>query len=450
MEELVVEAKHGNKEAYSELCKLVESDLLKLARSILKNEIDCQDVVQDTFIIAYMRLSKLKDNKKFQDWISQILINNCKRIYRKNKHHYEELLENEHSYPINDEDNVHSRIDFDRLIECLGKKDKEIFKLRYEDDLTIKEVSKIVDMNENTVKSRLWRGQKKMKKLHSKAGIFVFILCLVITAGVAAACIISYIKGLFKIDIASRNNDGVLMAIENLNWYQEVDMDYIDLGDGYKIKVEYLLMDEMNLYLVFDLQSEENISKYIDLAFPDLKILNENGDIICDRKNQYSPQYNEKLGDKTIEHGKHNIKSLFYMYTNSFPMSKTLDISFSEICLSKKLNTKELTNIKAHFKIDLSDKFINRNCSIYISKESEIEKAIITETGFYAVLNSSNRELPQAMLLDIHGNLYKCYCTSFTDTVLKYLITANFNNVETQTLKLILDNKEFELTRKTN
>ena len=93
-----------------------------------------------------------------------------------------------------------------------------------------------------------------------------------------------------------------------MEWYQQVDMDYIDLDDGYKIKVDYILMDEMNLYMVVDLESEKDISEYDYITFSGLKIINENGEIICDEGSVLNKQYAKVLGDKTIENRENHIK----------------------------------------------------------------------------------------------------------------------------------------------
>ena len=127
-------------------------------------------------------------------------------------------------------------------------------------------------MSENTIKSELSRGRQKIRKSFKQASIIILILCLLVTTSVIAISIISYIKSLFDVNSVGAKNDGVLMAIENLDWYQQVEMSYIDLGNGYKIKAEYLLIDEMNLYLVFDFQSEEDISKFNNISISDLKL----------------------------------------------------------------------------------------------------------------------------------------------------------------------------------
>lgn len=240
------------------------------------------------------------------------------------------------------------------------------------------------------------------------------------------------------------------MAIENLDWYQQVDMQYIDLGNGNKIKLDYLLMDEMNLYLVFDFQSEENIGKFNNISLYDLKITNENNEIICDRGNMVPDQVQMAIGDRLIEKDNNNMKSLIYMYTDSFPSSKTLNISFSNITLYTKKSTNTIES-NVNFKIDLSEKFVNRKYISYSSNDSKIKKAIITETGFYTIIETENSEIETIKLMDEDNNVYECYVhtlSTYNDSnILKYIVTSSLNNIENERLNLVIFNDEFELIK---
>ena len=101
----------------------------------------------------------------------------------------------------------------------------------------------------------------KIRK-HHKISIIIFICCILISVTVIGVKVSKPVQEMFKTQTNGEENTGVLEAIETLGWFQENDMEYIDLGEGYKIKLSYLLLDEMSLYLIFDLESEKDISKY--------------------------------------------------------------------------------------------------------------------------------------------------------------------------------------------
>lgn len=449
IEDLVVKAKNGDKDAYSELIVSIQSDLYRVARARLKCEADAQDVVQDTVIKAYLNLGKLKSNKNFKTWITRILINECNRFYKRSKRRDE--LFNKYAIDANSSTYMDDTVDIDNIMKVLNEKEKKIVELNV-DGYSIKQISKKLGINENTVKTNLSRGKIKLRKKHSATSIFMFILCVLIVTSVAAVTIISYIKSLFELDSVGIDNNGVLMAIENMDWYQKTDMDYIDLGDGYKIKMEYLLMDEMNLYMVFDFTSEKDISKFTDMTPTDLKIVNENGDVICDLNNLSVEQYAKKRGSKIVENSNNHIKVLVYMYTDSFPISKTLNVNFTKMMLSSKSalgkNKYLVLSASVSFKVDLSQKFTSRNYNTYSSDSSNIEKAIVTETGFHAIIRvDSKNDLRSAILIDKKGISYQCYFEPITDLEFKHIINSNFNDIETKTLRLIIDDKEYILSK---
>lgn len=415
----------------------------------LKNEDNVQDAIQNTILNAYLNIDQLRNTKYFKSWITRILINECNRIYRNSKKD-EQLIE---KYSTTTVEYTSKTLDFDSITEILDDSKKKIFELYYKEELTVKEISKKLNMSENTIKSELSRGRQKIRKSFRQASLIIIILCLLVTTSVIAISIISYIKSLFDVNSVGVKNDGVLMAIENLDWYQQIDMSYFDLGNGYKIKIEYILLDEMNLYIVFDFESEKDISKFNNISLSDLKITNENNKLICDKGNMNPEQLQLTIGDKLIEKDDNHLKSLIYMYTDSFPVSKSLNISFSEITLYTK-NTINTINSKVDFKIDLSEKFINRDYISYSSNESKIKKAIVTETGFYAIIETDNLETLKVKLLDENENIYPCYFNTLSSynqsNSFQYIVIANFINTENKKLKLIISDKEIELIKDSN
>lgn len=87
MEHLVELAKKGDDDAFITLIQANQNALKRIAFAWLKNEDDIADVIQDTILDAYEHIGQLHKAEYFRTWLVRILINNCTRVYRKNKHH---------------------------------------------------------------------------------------------------------------------------------------------------------------------------------------------------------------------------------------------------------------------------------------------------------------------------------------------------------------------------
>ena len=166
MDELVKEAKLGNKEAFTQIIIEMENELYKIARLRLKNEDDIDDAIQETMLKAFKSIKKLKNEEYFKTWIIKILINNCNNIYRKKK----EILIEDYSKELKSETNklehVEKKLDFYSIIKILDYEEKIILVLYYMENFTTKEISKIIKLNSNTVKSKLLRAKNKLKEVY--------------------------------------------------------------------------------------------------------------------------------------------------------------------------------------------------------------------------------------------------------------------------------------------
>lgn len=415
MEELVERAKNGEKEAYSELINMIKKDMFNKLRYKISEPEDIEDIIQDTIIIGYTKIKQLRDNKRFKTWMMKILNNECNRFYN-DKQRKDEINDKyiSNSLSIKNE-NLEEKLEFDNIIKNLNDTDKEIMKLYYEDNLSSEQISKLLGMNTNTIKSKISRGHKKIKDTYKKVLMTILILCLVTTGVVLGRDIIKYLKSIFDLSSIGRNNDGVLSAIETKEWIQNTEMEYIELSPGYKIRIDYLLMDDINMYMVFDLLCEEEQSEYNRMSILDLIIKDENGNILSNETDVMGTTLAKLEGWKNIESDfNNNIRELKYMISEGYPKMCNLNISFSEITLyndknpnigSKSINEKEI-----NISIEIDEKFINRNVLEYIQQEVDdeynVKKAILTDTGFYAIVETKNSKIN--FTVGANNKKYRC------------------------------------------
>ena len=161
---LVKRAQAGDKEAFVDLIESCKQGLYKTAIAMLRNDADAADAIQDTVLKSYENLQGLKKPNFFKTWLTRILINQCNRILRGREklvpiHEHPEL-----EYTGQDT----SGKAFIELLNKLEEQYRIVLYLFYVEEFSIKEISAILDMNENTVKTRLSRGRGNFRKLYMK------------------------------------------------------------------------------------------------------------------------------------------------------------------------------------------------------------------------------------------------------------------------------------------
>lgn len=144
----------------------LERKLYLIAKSKLNNEEDVKDAIQETIYSAYKNIKNLNDTSKFDFWLIKILINNCNAIYKKRKHIHIISYDNDNlsdTILFNNLDEMEQNIDFNILLKLLYEDEKTIFTLYYSDNYGVNDVATILNINENTVKSKLKRAREKVK-----------------------------------------------------------------------------------------------------------------------------------------------------------------------------------------------------------------------------------------------------------------------------------------------
>ncbi len=146
-----------DKKTFTEKVLESEQTLYRISMSMLKNQADCEDAVQDTILTAYSKLSSLRNEEYFKTWLVRILINTCNKFLKKKSRFVsDEALENQ-SVP---DSSVTTEI---RLaIEGLKPKIRIVVVMRYIEGFSVKEIKDILKIPEGTVKSRLAEGRKQL------------------------------------------------------------------------------------------------------------------------------------------------------------------------------------------------------------------------------------------------------------------------------------------------
>ena len=143
--------------------KYLENGMYRLSYSILRNETDAQDAVQEAIYKSYKNLESLKDKRKFKSWIYKIITNTSF-----------EMLKNKKDYLDIEQENVQEdKIDIDtnltlwNVVQGLEQPYRTTITLFYYEDMSIKEISKITGTKIDAIKKQLSRGREKIKEVMS-------------------------------------------------------------------------------------------------------------------------------------------------------------------------------------------------------------------------------------------------------------------------------------------
>ncbi len=141
--------------------------------SLLKNEFNAEDATQEIFVKILLNLSKFSGRSKFSTWIYSITYNYCIDWIRKKKKDPSTLVEDvtKASDPIEEiEDQYLLALSVKRLkivLDEIPAQDKSILLMKYQDDMSIKEISEVFEKTESAVKMKIKRAKQKFKKIHS-------------------------------------------------------------------------------------------------------------------------------------------------------------------------------------------------------------------------------------------------------------------------------------------
>lgn len=163
MENKVKRAINGDDEAFEYIINSCKERLYRTAFAYVKNEEQALDVVQETVYKGYVSIGKLRNPEYFNTWITKILINNALTTIKKNSKlvylDNEELINNVIANEVNSDEKIYIW----QALEELELKHREVIILKYFDDLTVTEISRVLGYPVGTVKTYLNKGLTKLR-----------------------------------------------------------------------------------------------------------------------------------------------------------------------------------------------------------------------------------------------------------------------------------------------
>lgn len=166
---LIEQAQSGDRKSLIMLIESNKQEMFRIAFGILKNSSDAADAIQDTALTCFEKIDTLKNPAVFKAWMFKILVNHCRRIL-KERHKMASPRElQEYGSSPNLEREVTDNIEFLRLMNQIDAKYRIVLLLYYAEEFSVKEIAELLELNENTVKTRLSRGRDMYKRVYLKA-----------------------------------------------------------------------------------------------------------------------------------------------------------------------------------------------------------------------------------------------------------------------------------------
>ena len=170
----------GDKSEFARMVDEYSSQIYRLALKILGDQLDAEDVLQNTFLKALQSISKFEGRSSLSTWLYRIAVNESLMLIRKRK----PVTPVPVDYELEDEDEIQHPTQFtdwcclpeselmdeeaktylDKAIQRLPEKLRVVFLLRDIEDLSIRETSQVLDLSETAVKTRLLRARLNLRE----------------------------------------------------------------------------------------------------------------------------------------------------------------------------------------------------------------------------------------------------------------------------------------------
>ncbi len=177
---LMARVRSGDHEAFYELVRPHERSIYLAALSIVHNDADAEEVIQETILKAFKAIGRFREEAKFSTWIFQIAINESRMKLRKDRRHLYDSLdepvkgEEQGDYiprdfadwreiPSEALDNARLREALTKALASLSPKYRQVLVLRDIEHLNVAETAKVIGISEAAVKTRLLRARLQMR-----------------------------------------------------------------------------------------------------------------------------------------------------------------------------------------------------------------------------------------------------------------------------------------------
>lgn len=168
---LIEDSVRGNSAAFGELVRRYQDRLYNAVVHIVGCRVEAEDVVQDAFVQAFVKLSSFKHDSKFYTWLYRIAFNVSisRRRRRRTELSVEFSRETTGDEPVDDEvspsaslEQEEQRIQLQQAMKLLSDEHRAIIVLRHIEEFSYEEIADVLDIAVGTVRSRLHRARAQL------------------------------------------------------------------------------------------------------------------------------------------------------------------------------------------------------------------------------------------------------------------------------------------------
>ncbi len=168
---LLKQFKRGDKAAFKTVYERTIDASLRLAKVMMKHDSLAEDAVQEAYLRAYSYRNRFDEHRPFEFWFNRILVNECRKRLKENKAKWQTV--NPDGFLETGKKDIYDFQEHEEILKALAGL-PEIYRipvtLKYLNDYSEDQIAELLSQKKSTVKSRLYEGRQKMKKMLEQAG----------------------------------------------------------------------------------------------------------------------------------------------------------------------------------------------------------------------------------------------------------------------------------------
>ena len=162
--DLVTRATHGDRDAFAQLVEARLDRSFRTAAAMLGNEADARDVIQESFIAVWRELPRLRDVRRFDAWLNQVVRNRCRDVLRRRRRGQEIALDGHDSSLPNTTDAVGEAASVNAAFDRLPADQRQLLVLHHLHHLSVGDLARQLGIPVGTVKWRLHRARRGLAR----------------------------------------------------------------------------------------------------------------------------------------------------------------------------------------------------------------------------------------------------------------------------------------------